>query len=147
MGCRTEPVAVHIAHVLQQLHFFQFFNFLYSLHDLLQKKIPRPHRKEKSIFFIIHTTYSQKKIARLDNFFAHDLHFSPPKVAVTVVLKRALFPEGFMYVGGLYMIETSTCNALCVCTVCVCSFKEGGNQGMSPGNQSKQAKTKLRKSF
>ena len=27
MGCRTEPAAVHIAHVLQRLHFFQFFNF------------------------------------------------------------------------------------------------------------------------
>ena len=38
MGCRTEPAAVHIAHVLQKLHFFQFFNFFYNLHDLLQKK-------------------------------------------------------------------------------------------------------------
>ena len=27
MGCRTEPAAVHIAYVLQRLHFFQFFIF------------------------------------------------------------------------------------------------------------------------
>ena len=27
MGCHTEPGAVHLAHVLQRLHFFQFFNF------------------------------------------------------------------------------------------------------------------------
>ena len=26
MGCHTEPAAVHIVHVLQKLHFFQFFN-------------------------------------------------------------------------------------------------------------------------
>ena len=37
MGCRTEPAAVHIAHVLQRLDFFQFFNF-YNSHDLQQKK-------------------------------------------------------------------------------------------------------------
>ena len=88
MGCRTEPAAVHIAHVLQRLHFFQFFNFFYNLHDLPQKKkITLPYRKSKKIqfFFIIHTTYSkkknythlqQKKITRLDGFFVHDLHFS-----------------------------------------------------------------------
>ena len=52
MGCRTEPAAVHIAHVLQRLHFFQFFNFFYNLHDLPQKKI--------QFFFIIHTTYQKK---------------------------------------------------------------------------------------
>ena len=27
MGCHTEPAAVPVAHVLQKLHFFQFFNF------------------------------------------------------------------------------------------------------------------------
>ena len=43
MGCRTEPAAIHIAHVLQRLHFFQFFNF----------------------FFIIHTTYCKKNYTHL----------------------------------------------------------------------------------
>ena len=32
MGCRMEPAAVHIAHVLQRLHFFQFFlNIFHNL--------------------------------------------------------------------------------------------------------------------
>ena len=64
MGCRTEPAAVHIAHVLQRLDFFQFFNFFYNLHDLQQKKkIYTTYSKKKKIqfFFIIHTTYSKKK--------------------------------------------------------------------------------------
>ena len=41
MGCRTEPAAVHIAHVLQKLHFFQFFSFfiIYTTH---RKKKTRP---------------------------------------------------------------------------------------------------------
>ena len=89
MGCRTEPAAVHIAHVLQRLGFFQFFNFFYNLHDLPQKKNYTTYRKNKKIqfFFIIHTTYSKKKnythsqqkkkITRLYGFFVHDLHFSP----------------------------------------------------------------------
>ena len=85
MGCHTEPAAVHIAHVVQRLHFFQFFNFFYNLHDLPQIKITRPYRKKKFIFFIIYTTYRKKKlhaftakkITRLDDFFVHDLHFSP----------------------------------------------------------------------
>ena len=38
MGRRMEPAALHIARVLQKLHFFQFFNFFYHLHDLPQKK-------------------------------------------------------------------------------------------------------------
>ena len=60
MGSRTEPAAVHIAHVLQRLHFFQFFNFFNNLHDFPQKKITRIYRK---------------KITRLAGFFVH-LHFS-----------------------------------------------------------------------
>ena len=87
MGCRTESAAVHIAHVLQRLHFFQFFNFFYNLHDLPRKKITLPSRKKKSIFFIIHTTYrhkkitriSRKKITRLDDFFVHNSNFSQLK--------------------------------------------------------------------
>ena len=61
MGCHTEPAVVHIAHVLQRLHFFQFFNFLYNLDDLPQIKI---------------THICCKKHYRLDDFFVHDLHFS-----------------------------------------------------------------------
>ena len=63
MGCRTEPAAVHIAHVLQRLDFFQFFNFFYNLHDLQQKKKLHDLQQKKKIqfFFIIHTTYSKKK--------------------------------------------------------------------------------------
>ena len=85
MGCRTEPAAVHIPHVLQKLHFFQFRKFFFknNLRDLPQKTI--------QFFVIIHMTYRkkncthlpQKKITRLDNFFVHDLHFSlmPPKAS------------------------------------------------------------------
>ena len=62
MGCRTEPAAVHIAHVLQRLHFFQFFNF-FIIHPTYskKKKITLLYRKNKKIqfFFIIHTTYSK----------------------------------------------------------------------------------------
>ena len=64
MGCRTEPAAVHIAHVLQRLDFFQFFNFFYNLHDLQQKKknyTTYSKKKKIQFFFIIHTTYSKKK--------------------------------------------------------------------------------------
>ena len=63
MGCCTEPAAVHIAHVLQRLHFFQFFNFFYNLHDLPQIKNYTTYRKNKKIqfFSIIHATYSKKK--------------------------------------------------------------------------------------
>ena len=86
MGCRTEPAAVHIAHVFQRLHFFQFFNFFYNLRNLPQKNITRPYRKKKfNFFFIIQPTYRKKKIhaftakkiTRLDKFLVHELHFSP----------------------------------------------------------------------
>ena len=39
MGCHTEPAFVHIAHVMQKLHFFQFFNCFCSLHDPPQEKL------------------------------------------------------------------------------------------------------------
>ena len=44
------------------LSIFQFF--LFNLHDLPQKKIARPYRKNKKIHFfnIIHTTYHKKKL-------------------------------------------------------------------------------------
>ena len=61
MGCRTEPAAVHIAHVLQRLDFFQFFNFFYNLHDLKQKKNYTTYRKN-SIFFYNSHDLQQKKI-------------------------------------------------------------------------------------
>ena len=88
MGCRTEPAAVHIAHVLQRLDFFQFFNFFYNLHDLQQKKILHdlPQKLKNSIFFYnshdlqqkkkLHAFTAKKKITRLYGFFVHDLHFS-----------------------------------------------------------------------
>ena len=51
MGCCTEPADVHIAHVLQKLHAFQFFNLFYNLQDL-------PQRKNYSIgHFFLYTTY------------------------------------------------------------------------------------------
>ena len=83
MGCYTEPVAVHIAHVLQNLHFFQLFNFFDNLHDLPQKKFTRSYRK---FFFIIYTTYRKKflhaftakEITRFDDFFVQNIHFSRP---------------------------------------------------------------------
>ena len=74
MGCRTEPAAVHIAHVLQRLHFFQFFNLFNNLHELPQKKITRPYRKnEKFTFcFIIQTTYRKKNDMHLPQKKLHD---------------------------------------------------------------------------
>ena len=63
MGCRTEPAAVHIAHVLQRLDFFQFFNFFYNLHDLPQKKNLHdlPQKLKNSIFFYNSHDLQQKK--------------------------------------------------------------------------------------
>ena len=68
MGCRTEPAAVHIAHVLQRLDFFQFFNFFYNLHDLQQKKKLHdlPQKLKNSIFFYnSHDLQQKKKITRI----------------------------------------------------------------------------------
>ena len=63
MGCRTEPAAVHIAHVLQRLDFFQFFNFFYNLHVLQQKKknYTTYSKKKNSIFFYNSPDLQQKK--------------------------------------------------------------------------------------
>ena len=86
MGCRTEPAAVHIAHVLQRLDFFQFSIFCYNLQDLPQKKITRPYRKNRKIHFFFHNShdlpqkklhaFTAKKITRLDDFLVNGLHFS-----------------------------------------------------------------------
>ena len=65
MGCRTEPAAVHIAHVLQRLHFFQFFNFFCILHDLPHKKNTCPYRQKKFNFFYNSHELPQKKIIRI----------------------------------------------------------------------------------
>ena len=85
MGCRTESAAVHIAHVLQKLHFFQFFNFFGIIYTTYcKKKITRVDRKKKSIlFYNLYDlpqkklqAFTAKKITRLDDFFVHELHFS-----------------------------------------------------------------------
>ena len=58
MGCRTEPAAVHIGHVLEKLYFFQPFNFLYNLQGLPQKQIARIYRKNISrLDDFLYTTY------------------------------------------------------------------------------------------
>ena len=63
MGCHTESAVVHFVHVLQKLHFFQFFNFsVINLHHLPQKKITRVYRKKNFYFLIIYTTYRKKKL-------------------------------------------------------------------------------------
>ena len=89
MGCRTEPAAVHIAHVLQRLDFFQFFNFFYNLHDLPQKKKLHdlPQKLKNSIFFYNshdlqqkknYTHLQQKKIYTTIRFFCTRLTFFTP---------------------------------------------------------------------
>ena len=78
MGSRTELAMVHIVYVLQKLHFFPYSNFFLQLHYLLRKgKLHAPS------FFLIgricfHNLHSlpQKKVTRLHDFFAHELHFS-----------------------------------------------------------------------
>ena len=69
MGCRTGPAAVHIAHVLQRLDFFQFFNFFFNnSHDLPQKKKLHdlPQKLKNSIFFYnSHDLQQKKKITRI----------------------------------------------------------------------------------
>ena len=47
MGCHTDPATVHIAHVLQRLHFFQFFNFLGVVGE---KQGAVVHRGIKTVF-------------------------------------------------------------------------------------------------
>ena len=47
MGCHTEPAFAHSAHVMQHLHFFQFFNLLIIISATYrQKKITRIHCKK-----------------------------------------------------------------------------------------------------
>ena len=48
VGCLMEPAVVHIARVLQKLHFFQFFNLFTILHDLPQKKNTRIYRQKNT---------------------------------------------------------------------------------------------------
>ena len=79
MGCRTEPATVHIAHVLQRLHFFQFFNFFYNFTGLTAKKITRPYRKnffkplsKKIKFFYNLHDLAQKKIKHICCKKIHD---------------------------------------------------------------------------
>ena len=75
MGCRTEPAAVHIAHVLQRLHFFQFFNFFMIWTTYCKKKfytyLPQ---KKFDFFFIIHKTYRKKNYTNR-RFFCTQLTF------------------------------------------------------------------------
>ena len=82
MGCRMEPV---VAHVLQKLHFFQFFNFFLQFARFTAKKICTCLPQKKFNFLCInYTSYCKKKlriyrkkITQPDDFFVHELHFSP----------------------------------------------------------------------
>ena len=75
MGCCTEPAFVHVAHVMQKLHFFQFFNFFLNLRKLPQKKdyMHSPQKKFQLLFVIYrlyattknYMTYSTKKLHEL----------------------------------------------------------------------------------
>ena len=65
MGCRTEPATVHIAHVLQRLHFFQFFNFFLIIYTTYRKKQLHALTAKKINFFLIHTIYGKKKLHAL----------------------------------------------------------------------------------
>ena len=59
MGCCAEPAAVHIAHILQSLHLFQFSTFFYNLHALTATI--------KKLHFLYNShNLPQKKIARID---------------------------------------------------------------------------------
>ena len=101
MGCRTEPAAVHIAHVLQELHFFQFFNLFYNLHDLPQKnKLHAIAAKKNNFFPIIHTHLPQKKITRFDDFLYTSCIFHVSKIAYLLEL-------GFLPHVQLGMVRTS----------------------------------------
>ena len=100
MGCRTEPAAVHIAHVLQRLDFFQFFNFFYNLHDLQQKKKLHdlPQKLNNSIFYYnshdlqqkrkITRIYSKKKNYTTIRFFCTRLTFFTKKAKEVCVFVR-----------------------------------------------------------
>ena len=70
MGCRTEPAAVNIGHVLQRLHFFQFLIFFYFYTILPQKKLhDLPQLHDLKIF--LYTSYifhSGEHMWRQENF-------------------------------------------------------------------------------
>ena len=72
MGCRTEPAIVHIAYVLQKLHFFQFFHFFDNLHDFPQNNYTCVQKKIQ-FFFIICTIYHEKNYTHLPSTKLHDL--------------------------------------------------------------------------
>ena len=65
LGCRTEPAAVHIAHVLQRLHFFQFFNFFLDNLHALPQKLHALTVKKNQFFFINSHDLPQKKITHI----------------------------------------------------------------------------------
>ena len=82
MGCRTEPAAVHIAHVLQSCISFNFTFFFNNLHNLPQKKLHSLTAKKRSNLFLrlaakikITRIYRKKKITRLDDFFCTRVTF------------------------------------------------------------------------
>ena len=105
MGCCAEPAAVHIAHVLQRLHFFQFFT--------------RPYRKKRFNFFlIIHTTYRKKKITRLDDFLhTHTPYIFHPTCGPLLLLSPAvkcLGPAGDFPNGGGYVANLPFCGILLI---------------------------------
>ena len=83
MGCCMEPAVVHIAHVLQKLHFFQFFNFFPNLYDLPPKNFTRFLQKTILFFYNLHdlpqkkiTRTYRKKITGLEDFFCTRVTFS-----------------------------------------------------------------------
>ena len=57
MGCRTGPAIVHSVHVLQKLHFFQFFNFFLQFTLPTAKNtythLPQKNHTTRLIFFTL----------------------------------------------------------------------------------------------
>ena len=53
MGCRTEPATIHIVHVLQKLHSFNFSIF-FTIYTIYRKR-------NEQFLFIIYTTYRKKR--------------------------------------------------------------------------------------
>ena len=87
MGCRTEPAAVHIAHVLQRLHFFKFFNFFFIIYAPLPQK--------KSIFFYkthdlpqTKSTHLPQKKSTTRRFFCTRLTFFTCQICLVMPLAR-----------------------------------------------------------
>ena len=131
MGCHTEPAAV--AHVLQRLHFFQFFNFfiIYTTYRK-KKKITRPYRKKKnnSIFLYnlhdlpqkkITRIYRKKKITRLDDFLytTYIFHPPPPRPPPPATLHRP--PKPCRPQALLNPVGCAAGCRLCCSTQCKCA--------------------------